>query len=460
MKGESPQLDDLIAAKDVIYANAGGKRNPSVKAYFVSLGTYEKNTRTEGLITDFVSTLKEMNIFDVDGVEVQMVGASALQRYYRAATSAVEVKFPFSENVVMPQNDSVEEAYIGYVPAEQLLKLVASYDENGNIVDINKSVLFDNIRDFDEDSEINQSVIETLERGEGKDFAFRNNGITVVAKSIHRTSNDFKIEDFQIVNGCQTSNIIFHARNHIADVSVPLRLIGSKDDNFVNSIIVGTNRQNTVREEQFWALKPFMKNFEEYYSSVNEEDRLYFERRENQFRGQAIEKVRVIVSSTLMKVITATLLQQPNRSSRDYRRIYADNKSRIFLDNHNVRVYHSACYLNYKLDFLWRNQKLGADLKIFRYYLLYAVSNFVSNGKNVLVMKKAEAERYADQMVALAKDESKLKALVESVAERVRGLIDVDSLNSREKMRDAIRPDTFFSRFETPTAQPEKTKGQ
>jgi AIPR protein len=77
-------------------------------------------------------------------------------------------------------------------------------------------------------------------------------------------------------------------------IQVPFRLIGSKDDDFVSSIIVGTNQQNLVRDEQFWALRPFMKSFEEYCRNLDPEEVIYFERRDNQYRNQDIERTRIM----------------------------------------------------------------------------------------------------------------------------------------------------------------------
>lgn len=448
MAKESPQLDDLIAAKDEIYAQGGFKRNPSIKTFFVSLGTYEKASRIEKLLKSSRDKLIKLNIFDSKEVELHLVGATALQRYFRTATTELEAKFHFPRSVPMPHNEAVDQAFIGYIPAAEVLKLVSNYDENGEIVDINNSVFFDNIRDFNPDSGINKSIIKTLESGEGKDFAFRNNGITVVAKTINRTSDDFSIEDYQIVNGCQTSNIIYHARNFSGEVNIPLRLIGTKDDSFIASIIVGTNRQNSVREEQFWALRPFMKNFEEYCVSVADEDKLYFERRDNQFRGHSIEKVRLVQPLSLMKTVTASLMEQPNRSARDFKKIYEENKEILFLDDHDVTVYYASSYLNYKLDFMWRNQRLNSDYKIYRYYLIYAMSRAAAGNRRVLTMKKNDAATYAKKLVELAKNEEKVKAFGQAVFDKMNDLLGLGAIPSRERIRDQIRSDSFFSKFE------------
>ncbi len=448
MDGESAQLTDLIQAKDAIYANTLARRNPGLRAYFCSVGNYARPQRIEKLVANTRTKLEALSIFDNAGIDLQMVGAEQLQRYYRAASSSVEVRFNFPRNVVMPPNDNVEEAYIGYLNADQILKMVTIYGEDGSVVDINKSVFFDNIRDFDEGSKINLEIMRTLDQDEGSDFVFRNNGITVVAKSITRTGDDFRIEDYQIVNGCQTSNIIFRKREEAEKIYVPFRLIGSKSDDFIASIIVGTNRQNPVKDEQFWALRPFMKNFEEYCRSLDGDERIFFERRENQYRGQTVERARIIQPPVLMKAVSAMLLYQPNRSARDYRKISAEYKEEIFLDAHDVRLYYVAAYLHYKLEFLWRNQRILPEWKIFRYYIMYALSRKAGGRGAILTKRKGEIEKYVSELTSVYHDEERLKKAIRTVCEALTTQVTALGLDSRERTRDTIRSDTFFSNFD------------
>jgi hypothetical protein len=292
----------------------------------------------------------------------------------------------------------------------------------------------------------------------GAEFVFRNNGITVVSKNIDRTGDKFRLEDFQIVNGCQTSNVIFDLVYGVGnppkggDVSlaqtlqVPFRLIGSKDDEFVSSIIVGTNRQNPVRDEQFWALRPFMKSFEEYCRNLDQEEVIYFERRDNQYRNQDVERTRVMQPSVLMKAVAACLLFQPQRAARDYRGLVSEYNESIFLDDHDVRIYHAVAYLYYRLEFLWRNQKIPSDYKTLRYYILAGIGLKMTGGKNVFSMKKNKLAAAAESITALCKDEEALKAAVEEIALVVQGRLTEMGVTGQERIRDTIRSETFSLR--------------
>ena len=459
LRGESPAIDDLIGAMEAIYDKGVGKRNPKLSCYYVTTGNYEQPSRIEKLRTSFKGGLDEKNIFDSGTISVEFVGARELQQWYRAATSAVEVEIDFPKNVVMPTNNHVEEAYVGYIDARNLLKLCSLRDLNGNVIGINKAVFFDNIRDYDAKSKINVGIKSGVRSGGGAEFVFRNNGITVVSKNIDRTGDKFRLEDFQIVNGCQTSNVIFDLvygdgqdrQNGDAQLSetiqVPFRLIGSKDDDFVSSIIIGTNRQNPVRDDQFWALRPFMKNFEEYCRSLDKEEVIYFERRENQYRNQDVERTRVMQPSVLMKAVAACLLFQPQRAARDYRGILSEYERSIFLDDHDVRIYHAVAYLYYRLEFLWRNQRISNEYKTFRYYILSGIGLRVSNNKNVLGMKKNKIASTAEALIALCGDEDALKSSVEDIVSVVESRLAEMNVTTQERIRDTIRSETFSSTF-------------
>lgn len=455
--GESPEIDDCIAAKDAIYEAGTGKRNPKISCYYIATGTYEQPTRTEKLKSTFRSDLEETNIFDNETITVQFVGARDLQAWYRAATSAVEVEIDFPRNVVMPSNAHVEEAYVGYIGARDLVKLFTQLDADGDVAGINRSVFYDNIRDYDPTSRVNVAIKESVKSGGGSEFVFRNNGITVVSKSIDRTGDKFKLEDYQIVNGCQTSNVIFEMVHSGEDsefgeglldsIQVPLRLIGSKDDDFVSSIIVGTNRQNPVRDEQFWALRPFMKSLEEYCRNLDAEEIIFFERRDNQYRYQDVERTRVMQPSVLMKAVAAGLLFQPQRAARDYRGILAEYETKIFQDAHDVRIYHAIAYLYYRLEFLWRNQKIENSYKTFRYYILAGIGLIATEGRDVFQQKRTKIAAIAEKIVAIAKSEDDLKATIATIVEVVEARLEGTGVSTQERIRDTIRSETFSSMF-------------
>lgn len=158
-----------------------------------------------------------------------------------------------------------------------------------------------------------------------------------------------------------------------------------------------------MRDEQFWALRPFMKSLEEYCRNLESEEIILLERRDNQYKRQDVERTRIIQPSVLMKAVAACLLFQPQRAARDYRGIVSDYEQKIFLEGHDVRIYHAVAYLYYRMEFLWRNQKIPSQFKTFRYYILAGIGLIKTRNRNVFSLKAKEIENISSQIVTLAK---------------------------------------------------------
>lgn len=250
---DSDDLNSLNKIKNVIYQNSGTlDENPKIKAYFINTGRYEKKSPIEKIISKTRGSLLATNLFGE--VTIKIIDAGELQNFYRNSVRSIKKSIIFENSVVLPSATNTATSYLGFTEAKEIVKLVTSDADN----QINKSVFVDNIRDYNPNSAINKSISEALANGEGEMFVFRNNGITAVAKSIRQTGIQFTITDFQIVNGCQTSHVLFENRSKLKKVYVPFRLIEAKDDKTISSVIIGTNNQNPIKPEQLWALKPFM----------------------------------------------------------------------------------------------------------------------------------------------------------------------------------------------------------
>lgn len=446
----SDQLMDLMAAKDFIY-QAALKRNPKLRLFFVSTGSGEISKPIQQLIDSSNSRFQGLSIFE--SIEIHVIGAKELQSGYRSATNSIASSIEINKPITLPEHKSVQQAFLGFVSAEQLVLLATVPSGDEKTRRINHAVFFDNIRDFSEKSTINQSIFDELKDGGQTSFVFKNNGVTVVAKEIKRTGDTFSLEDFQIVNGCQTSNILFLAGNNARGVSVPFRLIGSNDSEFISSIIVGTNKQNEVREDQFWALTPFMKNLEEYSREQGEEHRIFVERRENQYRNETVERTRICKPRDLVKSIAAMYLHQPHRAARDYRGVIQEFSSKIFRDVHSVVPYHAAAYASYRTEFAIRNKRVPSEWGIYKYYLHSSIGQLLTKGAEIFSLKKSEQEKISNSVLQLFSDENELITHFKKVAGILDKMIASRPLATREMVRDFIRTDAASKEFEAEYAK-------
>lgn len=438
------QLVNLVEVKDAIYDSAA-KTSPSLRCYYCTTGTGQASEVIKQLIATNKARLLELNMFD--DIHVECIGAKSIQNGFRSATNSSSAKLNFPKSITMPAHDKIDEAYIGYIPASEILEIALGEPDQEGFRHVNRALFYDNVRDFSPNSEINKSIISELEQGDNASFVFKNNGITIVAKNIDRKSDTFTIDDYQIVNGCQTTNILAQIRDKAENISVPLRLIGCKDPDFVSSIIVGTNRQNEVREDQFWAMLPFMKDLEEYCASQSISSRIYIERRDNQYRDISIERTRIFRPSDLMKAAAAMFFYQPHRAARDHRGIRKEFSNRIFLESHNVELYYLAAYSLYKFDYLIRSGKVDRSRVIFRFYALYALIKKHWKTPDILDMAPKSQKNVRDSVILILNDNEKFADHIEDVSGHIESLTAVAGITSREKIRDYIRSESMIDEF-------------
>src|SRR5271165_3789090 len=96
-------------------------------------------------------------------------------------------------------------------------------DQDGRI---RTSVFEQNVRAFlGDDNPVNARIRVGLETsGKHDRFAINNNGITIVAPDVRVQSDRVSVTDFQIVNGCQTSHVLYRSRDKVSDeVWLPLK---------------------------------------------------------------------------------------------------------------------------------------------------------------------------------------------------------------------------------------------
>lgn len=137
-------------------------------------------------------------------------------------------------------------------------------------------MFYENVRDFQgENNAVNTEIASTLLNPNQIDqFLLLNNGVTIVTKSfINLRSTEYEISDYYIVNGCQTSNVIYQNIEKIenpSSLNIPIKIVHTTDNNIITNLIRSTNRQTPVPDEAFVSLEKFHKRLQEYYKRYGE----------------------------------------------------------------------------------------------------------------------------------------------------------------------------------------------
>jgi hypothetical protein len=342
-------------------------RNPVCYMYYMTTGKW---TAEPDLIVRAVAEMNDLKKTEMfSDVRFFAVGADHIHRLYRQSKNSISREFVFDKKVVVPEVVGVTAAYLGFLPADVLLRLVC--DEDGSII---KSLFYENVRDFLGINNINQEILDTINSSESDRFILMNNGVTMIARILQTTGDRFVIGDFQIVNGCQTTHVLHACAGQLtSSVRIPFRLIHTQEESVIEDIIRATNRQTEVKDDQFFAMRDFAKKLEAYFKTFPIETRLYYERRPHQYDAQDIEKIRIITHQNLVRAVGAMFLGLPQITTRRFRQLSAMVGKEMFVDADKPEPYYVSALALYRLEQLFKNKRVEAKYKAARYQMILAV---------------------------------------------------------------------------------------
>ncbi|MCB9063487.1 MAG: AIPR family protein [Halobacteriovoraceae bacterium] len=107
------------------------------------------------------------------------------------------------------------------------------------------SIFSKNVRLSLRRSRINQAIEDTIS-AEPSNFPVYNNGITIVCDRFIQKDNNIELENYAIVNGCQTTTTLYNSEN-LENVAVVVKIIQTNNDNNLErNITVNSNNQNAI----------------------------------------------------------------------------------------------------------------------------------------------------------------------------------------------------------------------
>ena len=363
----TPEMQKFIELKDYIFSKGNKlKKNPELLLYYVTLGTWCEDSNLNASISVGKENLKNTNLFSA--IEFVPCGSVEIQSLYRKTKAKLTATFKFEKRITMYSISDDEVGYCGVLPFKEYKKLIL--EDTG----ATKAVFEDNIRDYlGPNQDVNESICKTILSGDVNAFSMLNNGVTIVASTISIPGDIATIEDYQIVNGCQTSNILIDnmdVTENIDELIIPVRIIGTKDENLKNEITKATNSQTAIKKEQLEALSTFQKNLEEFYKTFTIQDSLVYERRTGQYRNSDIPRNRIISISTQIKTIAAMFLNEPSAVSGQYGAVVKRFGNKIFKSSDKPIIYYTSALALYKIENLFKTNKIDKKYRRSRYHAI------------------------------------------------------------------------------------------
>lgn len=415
----------------------GGR--PSLTARYIATGIYRKPQALEQAKTDFELQLKEIGYFNA--VDIKFIGRDELAALWISTYSGISAQLDMFSQAALPNIEGVEEAYLAVVKAKDFVnKLLLA--EDGSLK--STQVFEENIRAFlGLENPVNKSISETLSSGKGSTrFPVLNNGITIVSPNVIAQGTTLHLENYQIINGCQTSCVLFENRDLLDDsIMVNLKVIETSNEDVFSELVRATNSQTKVDETQFLSLQPIVKKIEQYFNTFEGNDgRLHFERREKQYVGREIPALRIFSVNLAAKCVAAMFFQRPDLSSRYPKRMYELLAKDIFNEANKEIIFYAACLTLYRLHLLVSSSVIPQNMKRYKWHLLVLVRVIVS-GKNIPKLNSKKIEPYCQKIVdAFSKYGDSVINPFQKAVKVIESMdhISADSLKKKQVLEDML----------------------
>lgn len=391
--------DVLVEARtifDLVVNEVPKLRNgrPSLVARYVTTGTYQQPDALEVALRDFKLQVEAFGLFH--DVDISFVGRDELTRLWVNTYSGIEASLPVFSIAALPDIAGIDEAYLAVVRASDFVNNLLVTPE-GNL---RAQVFEENVRSFlGEENQVNASIASTLASEAASRFPVLNNGITLVCPEVKLQGATLHLSNYQIVNGCQTSNVLFHHKNELGDVMVNIKVVKTQLEDVFADLVRATNSQTKVEGTQFLSLRPIIKRVEHYFNTYEgSESRLYLERRDRQYVGLDIPAVRIFSLNSAAKCVAAMWCNKPELAARYPKQLYEELTDIIFDDATKEAVFYAACVTMYRFNLLVSNSVIPQNMKRFKWHMLALVRAIVV-GRDAVHLNSKSAEQSAQKII-------------------------------------------------------------
>lgn len=398
------KMEKLITLKDIIYAHSiNFTERPVVDLYFACCGKWNENNGLRDRINIELKPLNESP--DFSEVNFHPYDSEKIIITYKELKKKISKVFTMDKRITFPVIEGVTQAFMGIVRCKDFVSILT--DSDGKML---TNIFEDNVRDFQGYNSVNSEIKETINHPDDQNrFALLNNGITIIAKTIKVTGDSIDIFDYQIVNGCQTSYVLYENADKLTDDSyIVIKLVEVSDEKISDRVIYTTNRQTEVKAEAFTSTKPFHKHLQDFYNSIEQPYRLFYERRSKQYDlNDDIAKNHIVTLATQISSYLAVFLNEPHSTHRYYGELLRSYESKIFLETDAPDVYYISSYLLFFVDEAFRKGVIPKEYRPYKYHLACAIKA-LEVGSQVVFGQKRKQRKEFEKLYALIKDDDKI----------------------------------------------------
>lgn len=393
---------------------------PTVHCHYAVTGKLPVPREVGAAFSVLENHLISMDYFN--SVNVEPIDRDSLINLWSATQGTTEAQIETIGIAPFPKVGGIEASYVATVSAKSFVDNVLS-DSAGKL---RQRIFDENVRDYiGDDAEVNQEITQTiLDTEKQKRFGIMNNGVTIVSPDVRVQGIEIFLRDFQVVNGCQTSNVLYANRANIGnDANLMMKIIHAKDAQYIEDVVRSTNRQSKVQDEQFLATLDCVKNIEKYFDARGEEEehRLFFERRRNQYGGQKIPAMRIFDIKQLARCVGAMFLDKPELATRYPNRLTGELKQNVFDPEYKEEIYYTAAWAHYRIVLNFSNARVDPKYSSLKWHLMLGVKEYLDDG-SAANLKHRKVEALCDSIrQLLASTEAEHLAVLSNICQIIWG---------------------------------------
>lgn len=422
---------------------------PTCTIYYVTTGKWVEDMNLLNVKNECEVFLSKLNYFSE--IRFIPIDSMKLSGIYKEVNNSVTRQIIMSKYIPFPSNiRGVEQAYIGLVSVEEYLKLIEN--EEGMI---QQGLFYDNVRSYLGENPVNREIIETIKNDKKYiQFPILNNGVTIVTKSLRPSGEKYTLSDFQIVNGCQTSNVLFKCRNELRPgIMLPIKIVCTADPELINDVIRSTNRQTQVLDEAFESLKEFHKQLQDYYNTYATKDHLYYERRTHEYDNgdKPVKKSNIITLPIQLMAMLSMFLEEPHSVHRYYGELLKAYRQRLFQSDHKLTAYYTSAWALHRIEDSLRRGQLDMKYRRFRYHMLFMIQvciRHLAKFKDMPRPNSHDMEKLCDKIRLALSDNKQLDALLRLFTKVIDEVVKGMNVHHRLSTNEIVRRKEFTSLLE------------
>lgn len=336
-------------------------------------------------------------------VDFEYIGLEQLIQLWDRTRHAISAVMQTKKLSPYPEMPGVTQAYLAIVPLKEFVENVLMDNEKK----LRVHIFEENVRAFlGAENAVNKQIRDTLTNSAAqKRFAILNNGITIISPDVRVQNDKVSVDNYQIVNGCQTSNVLFENYSVLStDSTLTVKIIEATDPDVIADVVRATNSQSKVDETQFLSFTQFVRRLERYFSSTEDtpgqETKLYFERRSGQYKDLNVPKRRIFTITETCRAVGAMFLRKPEMAYRYPTKMISTMYDQLINDRNKEIIYYTAALALYRFKLLASNGRIDSKYSIYKWHILM-VLGYVANDKAMPSIQNKKVENYCKTIIKI-----------------------------------------------------------